>query len=193
MSAPKDEVVFSWEWLLLDKPSIEILSYLLLNGGRFAGSTTALCDALGRSNNTESICVRQESINKLCAAGAVSHKQLSKRRFEICLVPPSEEKQIRIERQHLENIQRRRYDRSVAWQQVLKVYLWLKAWGGPVEFTMNDIAVVLGVSKDTVSSAVRVLADHYGAMTTKPTYFPSAKEIRRKGTEANLSAFWLNN
>ena len=192
MSAPKDEVVFSWEWLLLDKPSIEILSYLLLNGGRFAGSTTALCEALGRSNNTESICGRQEAIEKLCAAGVVSHRQLSKRRFEIQLLPPKKE-QISIERRHLEDIRCRRYDRSVAWQQVLKVYLWLKAWGGPVEFTMGDIAVFFGVSNDTVSSAVRVLADHYGAMTTKPTYFPSAKEIRRKGTEANLSAFWLNN
>lgn len=69
----------------------------------------------------------------------------------------------------------------------------VKGLGRSRGIPMNDIAVVLGISKDTVSSAVRVLADHYGAMTTKPTYFPSAKEIRRKGTEANLSAFWLNN
>lgn len=193
MSAPKDEVVFAWSWLSLDKTDIELLTFLLLNGNRFAGTLSELCRALGRSDNTRSRNGRQESIERLCAAGVISRTPISSRCFEIHLLPLQEEEQIRIEQQHLEDIRRRRYDRDVAWQQVLKVYLWLKRCGVAVEFQRHQVASDLGVSPSTISAAVRVLEGHYGAISTRRLgYLDANGNPRCAGQEAALSAFWLN-
>lgn len=192
MSAPKDEVVFDWTWLQLDKADIELLSFLLLNGERFAGTLSELCRALGRSDNTRSRNKRQEAIERLCAAGAISRNQLSQRRFEIHLLPTKGET-IRIDRKHLEDIRCRRYDRDVAWQQVLKVYLWLKYGGNTIQYKRNEVAADLGVSPSTITAAIRVLADHYGAISTHRLGSVDAQgNPRCSGQEASLSAFWLN-
>lgn len=194
MPSPKDEVAFSWDWLLFQKDDIELLTFLLLNNERFVGSLSELCRALGRSDNTRSRNKRQEAIERLCAEGVISHHQLSQRRFEILIVPPIEEKQIGIERQHLEDIRCRRYDRDVAWQQVLKVYLWLNCGSGVVEFQRQQVASALGVSNSTISSAIRVLEGHYGAISTRRLgYVDADGNPRCSGQEASLSAFWLNN
>ena len=193
MPSPKDEVAFSWDWLLFQKDDIELLTFLLLNNERFVGSLSELCRALGRSDNTRSRNKRQEAIERLCAEGVISHHQLSQRRFEILIVPPIEEKQIGIERQRLENIRSRQYDRDVAWQQVLKVYLWLNCGSGVVEFQRQQVASALGVSNSTISSAIRVLEDHYGAISTRRLgYVDADGNPRCSGQEASLSAFWLN-
>lgn len=193
MPAPKDEVAFAWGWLSLDKTDIELLSFLLLNNNQFVGSLSELCRALGRSDNTRSRNGRQESIDRLCAAGVISYNPISSRCFEIHLLPLQEEEQIRIERQHLEDIRRRRYDRDVAWQQVLKVYLWLMRKGVAVEFQRHQVAADLGVSPSTISAAVRVLEGHYGAISTRRIgYLDANGNPRCAGQEASLSAFWLN-
>lgn len=194
MSAPKDEVAFAWDWLSLDKTDIELLSFLLLNGNQFAGNLSELCRALGRSDNTRSRRGRQESIDRLCAAGVISYNPISSRCFEIHLLPLQEEEQIRIERQHLEDIRCRRYDRDVAWQQVLKVYLWLMRKGITIEFQRHQVAADLGVSPSTISAAVRVLEGHYGAISTRRLgYLDANGNPRCAGQETSLSAFWLNN
>lgn len=193
MSAQKDEVAFTWGWLSLDKTDIELLTFLLLNGNRFAGTLSELCRALGRSDNTRSRRGRQESIERLCAAGVISRTPISSRCFELHLLPLQEEEQIRIERQHLEDIRCRRYDRDVAWQQVLKVYLWLMRKGVAVEFQRHQVAADLGVSPSTISAAVRVLEGHYGAISTRRLgYLDANGNPRCAGQEAALSAFWLN-
>ena len=186
-------MVFDWTWLQLDKADVELLSFLLLNGERFVGTLSELCRALGRSDNTRSRNGRQESIERLCAAGVISRTPISSRCFEIHLLPLQKEEQIRIERQHLEDIRCRRYDRDVAWQQVLKVYLWLKRCGVAVEFQRHQVASDLGVSPSTITAAIRVLADHYGAISTHRLGSVDAQgNPRCSGQEASLSAFWLN-
>ena len=193
MPSSKDDMVFDWDWLQLDKADIEILSFLLLNGERFAGTLSELCRSLGRSGNTRSRNKRQEAIERLCAAGAISRNQLSQRRFEIHLLPTKGE-EIRIDRKHLEDIRCRRYDRDVAWQQVLKVYLWLKYGGNTIQYKRNEVAADLGVSPSTITAAIRVLADHYGAISThRLGSVDSQGNPRCSGQEASLSAFWLNN
>lgn len=193
MSNPKEKLIFSRGWLSLDKADIEMISFLLLKGRRFEGSVSELCRSLGRSDGTRSRNGRQQSIDNLRMLGIIKYTQKTTRRFEIILSAPIEENQIVIERQHLENIMCRRYERSVAWQQVLKVYLWLKACGnGPITFQRHQIADVLNVSTSTITEATHVLNEHYGAITTQRIgYVDGNGNPRCLGQEAQLSAFWL--
>ncbi len=195
MAASKDELVFNYDWLSLDKADIELISYLLLNGNVFVGSLSELCRALGRSDNTRSRNGRQQAIDRLCALGIIVCGKKRARTFKITLAVPKGEEKINIERQHLENIMRREYERSVAWQQVLKVYLWFRANGnGVIEFQRHQIASALGVSTSTITEATHVLKDHYGAITAqRKGYIDGEGNPRCWGQEAQLSAFWLNN
>lgn len=192
MATPKDELVFNYDWLSLDKAEIELICYLLLNDGLFVGSLSELCRAVGRSDNTKSRNGRQQVIDRLCALGIIVYSKQTARTIKITLVVPKEEGKISIERQHLESIMRREYERSVAWQQVLKGYLWLKKCGnGPLAFRRCEAAAALGVCNSTITEAMRVLADHYGAISLERIgYLDEEGSPRCAGLEAELSAFW---
>ena len=73
MTAPKDEVVFSRKWLSLEKNDIELLAFLLLNNNQFVGNLSELCRSLGRCDNTRSTHGRKATIERLCAAGMLTH------------------------------------------------------------------------------------------------------------------------
>ena len=194
MEALKDELVFNYDWLSLDKNDLELISYLLLNGNAFVGSLSELCRALGRSVGTRSRNGRQQSIDNLHTLGIIEYTQKTTRTFEMTLIFPKEsEKMISIERQNLESIMRRQYDRSVAWQHVLKVYLWIKSRGSSsVIFVRSQIATELNVGVSTITEATRVLNDYYGAIAAQRIgYVDDEGRPRCCGQEAQLSAFWL--
>lgn len=162
MSAPKDEVVFDWDWLLLDKPSIEMLSYLLLSGGRFEGNITSLCRLMGSKNvNTGLRNRRTATVENLVACGAIQYTQKSATKFEVVVLAPAEEKEMVVERSLLEAFMRRDYLRSVAWQQVLRIYLWLRCKGNRVYFRREEVATIFNVSEDVITQACHVLDEHY--------------------------------
>ena len=69
----------------------------------------------------------------------------------------------------------------------------LKYGGNTIQYKRNEVAADLGVSTSTITAAIRVLADHYGAISTHRLGSVDAQgNPRCSGQEASLSAFWLN-
>ena len=162
MSSPKDEVVFDWDWLLLGKPQIEMLSQILLNGGTFAGNLSDLCRMLGNKNPSHKTRnKRKATIKALIEAGAIQYSDKTATKFDITICEPKEETKVGIDRSLLEGIMRHEYTRSVAKEQVLRVYLWLKQQGSHIAFRRHEVGQVLGVADDVITQACHVLDENY--------------------------------
>ena len=80
---------------------------------------------------------------------------------------------------------------SVAWEQVLKTYLYCSFIGSEVITTNAEISIALNVSESVINSAKNVLKNEFGAIVVEVINVrESDTRIRTIGHKIKCSAWW---
>lgn len=154
-------MTFYWEWLLLDKKDFRILA-MLADKGTFTGTLTDLCRYLSLSTQSKHTTQLRNSIEALTENGFISCQQ-NGRTYTLQAVPKGNE--IILPRRWTESIIHHEYSsESVAWEQVLKVFLWIHQNRTPI-IQDNMIAEDLNISTSTITCAKNVLERELHAIT----------------------------
>lgn len=115
-----DKITFYYEWLPLDKKEFELLA-MLADQGEFHGNLSDICRHFGREPQNNARAKIRTSIAQLSQNGYITAKK-DGRTYTLTLIP--QETELLVFRELYEDIKNKKnFSRSVAWQQVLKVYL----------------------------------------------------------------------
>lgn len=181
------KLIFYAEWLPLPKEDFRILA-MLTEGGGFSGNLSDLCRYFLLSPQTANRTKLRSSIERLAAQNFLTY-ELTGRNYKIRLVP--KEKAICIEPRWFEILKAHNYSsESVAWEQVLKVLLWVINNQEPI-ITNSMIADDLKISVSTIGAAKNVLEREFEAITRRKCSEKIAEDIFRTiGQELCASAWW---
>lgn len=180
-------IVFYREWLPLDKREFRILA-MLADQGEFNGNLSVLCDYFSLSRQQRNRTVLRASIEQLAASGFITYTTMG-RTYHIKPVPKATE--IRINRAWLRRLIAHDYSsENVAWEQVLKVLLWICQHDKPI-VTNQMIAEDLHISVATIGCAKNVLEHEYEAITRRKVSEKIGEDaFRTVGQELAASAWW---
>ena len=154
-------MTFHREWLPLDKKDFRILA-MLADRGKFHGTLSNLCDYFSLSRQTRNCNQLRDSIQRLQEQGLID-SQLNGRTYALRAIPKG--KEIELPRRWAEPIIQHEYaSEPVAWENVLKVFVWIHQNRVPL-ITNADIARELNISTDTITNAKNVLEKDFRAIT----------------------------
>lgn len=181
-----DNITFYKAWLPLDKKEFRILA-MLADQGEFSGNLSDLCRYFSLSPQTSNRTQLRTSIDLLTRAGFIQCDHRG-RRYTLKAVPKEEE--IEIPREWFLTLLHHDYtSESVAWEQVLKVWLWIAANDLPV-ITNALIAADLSISTSTIGCAKNVLQKEYNAIIRKQVSEKCGDSFRTIGQELAATAWW---
>ena len=189
----EDLITFDIEWLSLPKGEFRLLVMIADIGGDIKCLSNA-CRYFGlRDDETSTKDKMKEDLQSLADKGIINLTKI-KRRYYATLNPIAKENIITINREYLKTIMQRNYEAKVAWEQVLKCYLWLSSETKPdIIFTNNEISMALNISTSTISKAKSPLKNEYNAVEIKKVKDKiSENEYRTRGQIAELNAWWEN-
>ncbi len=188
---PKDEIILDYEWISLPKGEFKLL-VMIADVGSNLGCASDICRYFKPQTASPASATRNRVINNLKLLVQKGFITLTKngRRYTATLIKPII-KEIAIERQYLTKILHHEYSRSVAWENVLKVYIWLLD-NGNAEFTNRQIEEKINVSESTITEAKNVLQDFGAVIINHLTTKQDENVYRCYGQAAELSAFWSN-
>ena len=151
---------FYREWLALDKGEFRIMA-LLADKKQYTGYLSGICRYFGTSSQTKQINKLKDNIHTLVNLGWVEYSN-SGRAIHIKPIPT--ENRIEVPRRWVKPIMKSNsFSESVAWEQVLKVYVWIYGNHRP-EVTNDEIANDLNISVDTIGLAKNVLENDFNAI-----------------------------
>lgn len=183
-------LVFYREWFPLPKGEFRIMA-MLADKGQFRGSLSALCRYFFVSLQTRNRDTLREEISSLEQKGFIT-VHLTGRTYTLTEVPKAE--RIEIAREHYERIRTRARTmegESVAWECVLKVYLWICSDENCGIITNQMMQADLDLSDGVICSAKNVLSKEFEAIHR---HIIAGKnwngEIRRTGQRIEASSFW---
>ena len=154
-------LTFFRDWLPLDKKDFRILA-MLAEKTEFKGNLSELCDYFSLNRQTHNTRQLRESIQKLTEQGFITCENTG-RTYTLRPIPRGNE--IEISRRWAEPIIQHKYNsESVAWEIVLKVYIWISDHHS-ILVTNADIATDLHISTDAITYAKNVLERELGAIT----------------------------
>ena len=185
-----ERLVFYREWFPLPKGEFRIMA-MLADKGQFRGNLSSLCRYFFVSPQTQNRDALREQISSLEKKGFITVQQAG-RTYTLTAVPKAQ--RIEIAREHYESIRTRiksAKGESVAWENVLKVYLW--AWENDYDsiITNQMIRDDLGLSDGVICSAKNVLDREFGAIHRKKvSRLMWNGEIHTQGQNIGASAFW---
>lgn len=193
---PQNAIILDYDWLSLPKGEFRLL-VMIADVGSNLGCASAICRYFRPQTRNPQSDTRNRVVNDLELLVKKGFITLTKRgrRYKATFKKPiEEENKITIEREYLHKIMKREYDVSVAWEQVLKCYLWLQCETTPLTiFTNQEIAEALKISPSTIVSAKRPLKKEYGAVAIdKLTKKNNKNEYKTLGQVAYLSKWWKN-
>ena len=188
---PKEkDIVFYREWFPLPKGEFRILA-MLADKGQFSGNLTDLCHYFFVSPQTATRNRLANQINSLEEQGYIKVKRKG-RTYTLTAIPKA--RIIKIAREHYELIRTRTRTpdgESVAWENVLKVYLWALENNFDNIITNQMIQDDLLLSAGVICSAKNVLDREFGAIhRQKVSKLTSDGEIHTIGQNLGTSAFW---
>lgn len=180
-------VVFYQEWLPLEKKQFRILA-MLADKGEYSGNLSTLCDYFSLSRQQHNRNNLSTAIEQLAAAGYINYTTEG-RTYHITAVPKA--KTITIPREWLQRLIAHDYSsENVAWEQVLKVLLWVCKNTKPI-ITNKMIADDLQVSVSTICYAKNVLEYEYAAIRRRKVSEKIGDDFfRTLGQELAASAWW---
>ena len=155
-----ESITFFREWLKLQKSEFRILT-MLADRGEFKGTLSDICRYLSITTQTSNTNKLKLSIQLLQEQGYIEC-ETSGRTYTLRLVP--KEKKIDIPRRWADPIIHHEYSsESVAWEQVLKVFIWI--YDNRLICVQDAIiAKDLNVSVDVITSAKNVLDREFRAI-----------------------------
>lgn len=184
------DLVFYREWFPLPKGEFRILA-MLADKGQFNGNLSDLCRYFFVNPQTATRNRLANQINSLEEQGYIKVKRKG-RTYTLTAIPKA--RIIKIAREHYELIRTRTRTpdgESVAWENVLKVYLWALENNFDNIITNQMIQDDLLLSAGVICSAKNVLDREFGAIhRQKVSKLTSDGEIYTIGQNIGASAFW---
>jgi len=182
-----EKVAFFREWLPLPKAEFNVLTMIAEQGGTFIGNYTEMCRYLGVTPQDRNRKVLQAAIESLDSKGFITWD--SRGRTQMLKVIPKATV-IELPRQWVQSVINHDYSsESVAFAQVLKVFMWIVQNKEPV-VTNKQIANRLNISESTVCSAKNVLQYEYENITKRKVSEKWGDDFISLGQELAASAFW---
>jgi hypothetical protein len=182
-----EKVTFYREWLPLPKAEFNVLTMIAEQGGTFSGNYTEMCRYLGVTPQDRNRKVLQAAIESLDSKGFITWD--SRGRTQMLKVIPKATV-IELPRQWVRSVINHDYSsESVAFAQVLKVFMWIVQNKEPV-VTNKQIANRLNISESTVCSAKNVLQYEYENITKRKVSEKWGDDFISLGQELAASAFW---
>ena len=183
------EITFYWEWLSLPKEQFRLLAMIAASGGRFDGNYTDMCSYLSVTSQSRNRAKIKAALGALTSAGYIGWEQ-SGRTHHLEIKP--KETEIKIPLELARSIINHEYsaEEQVAWEQVLKLYIWVVH--NDLDIVINKIiAAALSTSESTVCSAKNVLVKEYEAITKKKISEKWGDDcFRTLGQELRACAWW---
>lgn len=160
-----EKVRFYREWLPLPKNDFRVLAMLADKGGSFKGSLADICRCLSISTGqAKTNAILRASIDSLTTNGYIK-SQREKNTYHLEIVPKADE--LGVARQWVDDVlyKKKFGTESVAWEQVLKVLIWI--YNHPQEqlITNAEISADLNVSVNVVVSAKNVLEREFQSIS----------------------------
>ena len=184
------DLVFYREWFPLPKGEFRILA-MLADKGQFSGNLSDLCRYFFVNPQTATRNRLANQINSLEEQGYIKVKRKG-RTYTLTAIPKA--RIIKIAREHYELIRTRTRTpdgESVAWENVLKVYLWALENNFDNIITNQMIQDDLSLSAGVICSAKNVLDREFGAIhRQKVSKLMPDGEIHTIGQNLGTSAFW---
>ena len=187
----EDLITFDIEWLSLPKGEFRMLVMIADIGGDIRCLSNA-CRYFGvRDDETSTKDRMKEDLQSLVDKGIINLTKI-KRRYYATLNPIAKENIITINREYLKTIMQRNYEAKVAWEQVLKCYLWIDSKTKPdLIFTNDEMVAAMNISSSTISKAKSPLKNEYEAVKIKKiTDKIGDNNYRTIGQTAEVSAWW---
>ena len=183
-----ETAVFYLEWLALDKSLFRILA-MLADVGQFRGNLSDLCRYFSLNPQTKTRESLRNAIEELAATGFITCEH-SGNTYILRAVPKANE--IEIPKEWLHRLKDHDYSsESVAWEQVLKVHLWIMLHSGDPIVKNAAIAADLNISVSTIGSAKNVLQKEYEAITRSYVSKKLGEDhYQRLGQRLTASAWW---
>lgn len=183
-------LTFYRNWLALDKEEFRIM-VLLADVGLFCGNLSDICRYLLLDPQTSQRTQLRQSLQKLHKLGLIEYQQ-SGQKHTASAIPGHGA--IIIQRKWMLLIKNHKYSSAnVAWEQVLKVYLWIAANDLPI-VTNALIAKELNISITTITRAKRILDNEFEAIVRKKASEKIAEnEFRTIGQRITATAWWKEN
>ena len=186
----RKDLVFYREWFPLPKGKFRILA-MLADKGQFNGNLSDLCRYFFVNPQTATRNRLANQINSLEEQGYIKVKRKG-RTYTLTAIPKA--RIIKIAREHYKLIRKRTRTpdgESVAWENVLKVYLWALENNFDNIITNQMIQDDLLLSAGVICSAKNVLDREFGAIhRQKVSKLTSDGEIYTIGQNIGASAFW---
>lgn len=185
-----EHITFYREWFPLPKGEFRILA-MLADRGQFRGNLSDLCRYFFVSPQTRNRDALRDQISALEKKGFIT-VQLAGRTYTLTAVPKAGK--IEIAREHYNRIRTRERPpdgEAVAWECVLKVYLW--AWENDYDSIITNlmIATDLNLSFGVICAAKNVLDREFEAIhRRKVSRLMWNGEIHTKGQNLSGSSFW---
>lgn len=182
------KVICYKEWLPLNKNEFAILAVIAERNG-FEGNLTELCRRLSLNPQTNTKNRLKTAIETLTKNGFCECTKIGQK-YCMKIIPQAQA--INIFPEAIRDlINHKSTIRSVAWEQVLKVYLWICQHNWDEITTNAIIATECGTSESTVSNAKRILKEEFhGIIVEKETKRLEDGEYRTIGHHICASAWW---
>ena len=182
-----EKILFPRSWLPIEKKQFRILAMLAAEGD-FEGNLSDLCRYFRVDPQTRNRNQLRQALQSLSEQGYIVSEQHGNK-FHVSLVP-KEEETLQIPREWFEAIRTNPNTENVAWENVVKVLLWLFENGSEI-FTNNEIAGELDVSVSTVVTAKNVLEREFSAITKEYKAVKISEDTyRRIGQKVDICAWW---
>lgn len=180
-------IVFYDDWLPLPKAEFNVLAMVAEQGGTYAGNLSDMCRYLNVTPQTRNREQLRSAIESLTSKGFLSCETRG-RTYHLKVIP--RETEVRLPRLWVQSVIRHDYSsESVAFTQVLKVFMWITQ--NRMEVVTNAmIAAELGISESTVCSAKNVLQHEYENIIKKKVSQKWGDSFRSLGQELAASAWW---
>ena len=183
-----NEVIFYREWLPLPKAEFNVLAMIAEQGGEFTGNYSDMCRYLGVTPQNSNRTAQKNAIESLISQGFISCES-NGRNHALKIIPKATE--IKLPRLWVQSVIQHDYSsESVAFAQVLKVFIWI-AHNDLSVVTNGMIAEDLNVSVSTVVSAKNVLEREYQNISKRKVSEKLGEDFfRTLGQELAAGAWW---
>lgn len=162
----EDEALIDYAWLTVEKLEFKILvmaSVLAMNNRAFLGTIEDITNYLGIANNRSNKSKINEALSKLTRQGFIVRiNDKSNIIIALSYDAKNNSKVIGIQRTWIDIIRKynpSKKDDRVAWETILRVFIYLLGNCGKGIIKYNQIASDLSVSESTIKRAVKALCN----------------------------------
>lgn len=186
----EDLITFDIEWLSLPKAEFKML-VMIADMGQNLGNASDMCRYFNHSIQSKTKNKLREALESLAEQNIIDLKKQKNNYVATLLNPILQRNKVCIKRKYITEILHHNYTQSVAWEIVLKVYIWLLNVGENL-FTNRQIGEYIGVSDSTVTEAKNALKEMGAVLINKITIKEGEQFYKCIGQKVEHSAFWNN-